>query len=133
VRARALFDDMTPRVKYALSIVAAYAVAIVLLMLLLGRVLTRIIPTGEDAEISDKIRTEFEDAITTNQPPGKRPLVISSPRRNATEIIVKGEALTDGEKQGLRAVAEGIGLRNANRPIELHFQTVTNSEAIIRP
>jgi len=124
---------MTPRVKTMLKVVAGHVVIIVLLTILLAFVAVRYVPTGEDARISEKIHDEFEAAIITNLPPDKHPRVVSSPRRNSTDIFVKGAAFSDSEKQGLRAVAVGIGHMNADHPIRVFFQTDTNHEAIIRP
>jgi hypothetical protein len=124
---------MSSRLKTTLKIVAGLGVAIVLVMGLIGIIALRMVPTGDDAFVSNKIHAEFEQAITTNLPPDKHPLVISSPRRNATVIIVEGVVLTDDEKHGLLAVAEGMGRINANRPIRVYFQTGTNYEAVNRP
>jgi len=119
--------------KTTLKIVAGLGVAIVLVMSLIGVAAVRLVPTAEDALISNRIHAEFEQAIATNLPPDKHPLVIGFPRRNATVIIVEGVVLTDDEKHELLAVAEGIRRINANRPIRVYFQIGTNYEAVSRP
>ena len=98
------------------SIMAVAAVLTVLIFVIPGMV-----PTGDDAMASEEKRVTYEDAVRRNFPTNKI-WIVSSPRRNATEIIVDGEALTEADKYTLTMLAEEVGRQNPTRPLTVSFR-----------
>ena len=92
-----------------------------MLALLFGYYLAQKIPTGDDAEASKEKHVIFEDAVRNNFPTNKI-WIVSSPRRNATEIFVDGEALTEADKHRLTMLAEEVGRQNPPRPLTVSFR-----------
>jgi hypothetical protein len=97
---------------------AALAVFLVVVLALLAAQ----VPTAQDARVSEQIRREFAQAISTNLPPGERFTVDSSPRRHGTVIIVTGGSLTAAEKVALALQARQLGRQHANRQVTVVFR-----------
>jgi hypothetical protein len=80
------------------------------------------VATAQDARVSEQIRSEFVQAIRTDDLADGHLTVISSPRRNGTFIIVAGGALTEKEKESLAVQAKEIARKHNNRAVTIVFR-----------
>jgi hypothetical protein len=89
-------------------------------LLIIALLLPLMVPTGQDAEASSKIRDYFAVAVAgamTN----REILVSCSPRRGETYLLVDGR-LSDSEKKLCRELADRIGQTNGNRQVQVFFK-----------
>ena len=88
--------------------------------LLFALMLPLIIPTAQDAEISNAIRKNFETA-TASVITNRQVSIVSTPRRGKTLLIVSG-SLSEPEEKTLQQLADKIGQTNGNRQVMVIFR-----------
>ena len=110
-----------PFMKTPLKVLIIVGGGIIAAILTIGIIALKIVPTSEDASISETIRRDFEESAKANVFTNRPADIISSPRVKGTMIYVHDDGLTDREKETLKMLANQIGQRT-HRTITIVFR-----------
>ena len=105
--------------KKLLKIIGIILGMLLLAALMLFAIVTRV-PTGQDAELSAKIRDEFVGMAVTNLPSNSLDVRWSA-RRGITILFVHG-VLSEDEKRKMESLAQQASHQNRDRKIILEFK-----------